>query len=105
MRTDTPPVCLEDYRPPDWLVKTVDLDVSLDPTATRVHATVSLEPNAAGVAGAPVVLDGDGLTLAGLKLDGATLAADRYAAPPDRLTISVPARPLRLDIETIVDPS
>src|ERR1700726_1793562 len=102
---DTPPVRLEDYRPPDWLVKTVDLDVSLDPTATRVHATLSLEPGPAGVAGAPVVLDGDGLTLAGLKLDGATLPADRYAATPDRLTISVPARPLRLDIETIVDPS
>jgi aminopeptidase N len=105
MRTDTAPVRLEDYRPPDWLVKTVDLDVSLDPTATRVRATLALAPNPAGVAGAPLVLDGDGLTLASLALDGAPLAADRYSATPDRLTIPVPARPLRLAIETIVDPS
>ena len=105
MRTDTAPVRLEDYRPPDWLVKTVDLDVSLDPTATRVRATLALAPNPAGVAGAPLVLDGDGLTLASLALDGAPLAADRYSATPDRLTIPVPPRPLRLAIETIVDPS
>jgi aminopeptidase N len=105
MPTDTAPVRLEDYRPPDWLVKSVDLDVSLDPTATRVRATLSLEPNPAGVAAVPVVLDGDGLTLTGLELDGVTLPADRYTATPDRLTIAVPARPLRLDVETIVDPS
>jgi aminopeptidase N len=105
MRTDTAPVRLEDYRPPDWLVKTVDLDVSLDPTATRVRATLALAPNPAGVAGAPLVLDGDGLTLASLALDGAPLAVDRYSASPDRLSIAAPARPLRLAIETIVDPS
>src|SRR6266508_2625272 len=27
------PVRLENYRPPDWLVETVELDVSLDPSA------------------------------------------------------------------------
>ena len=33
MRTEQArPVRLEDYRPPDWLVETVDLDVSLHPT-------------------------------------------------------------------------
>src|SRR5580704_3502087 len=105
MRTDTAPVRLEDYRPPDWLVKTVDLDVSLDETTTRVRATLALEPNPAGVAGAPLVLDGDELTLSSLALDGAPLAADRYSATPGRLSIAAPARPLRLDIETIVDPS
>src|SRR5580704_12315907 len=105
MRTDTAPVRLEDYRPPDWLVKTVDLDVSLDETTTRVRATLALEPNPAGVAGAPLVLDGDELTLSSLALDGAPLAADRYSATPGRLSIAAPARPLRLDIETNVDPS
>jgi aminopeptidase N len=106
MRTEEPrPVRLEDYRPPDWLVKTVDLDVSLDATATRVRARLALAPNPKGVARAPLVLDGDGLTLASLKLDGAPLAPDAYAVTPDRLTIKAPARPLTLDIETIVDPS
>jgi aminopeptidase N len=105
MPAERAPVRLEDYRPPDWLVETVDLDVSLDPKATRVRAALKLKPNPDGAAGSPLVLDGDGLTLASLKLDGATLPAERYTATPDRLTIDAPARPLTLDIETIVDPS
>jgi len=49
MRTETAkPVRLEDYRPPDWLVETVDLDVALNPTATRVRAMLSLKPNPNG---------------------------------------------------------
>ena len=54
-------VRLEDYRPPDWLVETVELDVSLHPTATTVRATLKLTPNAQAGAPAPIVLDGDGL--------------------------------------------
>ena len=46
MRTDqSPPVRLDDYRPPAWLVETVKLDVSLDQAATRVRATLDLKPN------------------------------------------------------------
>ena len=44
MRTDTArPVRLKDYRPPDWLVESVDLDVSLHPTKTRVRSGASAE--------------------------------------------------------------
>jgi len=107
MRTDTArPVRLEDYRPPDWLVETVDLDVALDATATRVRATLALKPNPQGTAGAPLVLDGDALTLTALALDDTPLTAGHYVATPDNLTIAVPPpRPLRLDIETVIDPS
>ena len=36
MRTETArPVRLEDYRVPDYLIDTVELDVVLHPTATR----------------------------------------------------------------------
>ena len=77
MRTDTAqPIRLKDYRPPDWLVETVSLDVSLHPTQTKVRATLALKPNPAAAA-APLVLDGDGLTLTGLKLDSAALPAIR----------------------------
>ncbi|MBV9426109.1 MAG: aminopeptidase N [Bradyrhizobiaceae bacterium] len=106
MRTEEPrPVRLEDYRPPDWLVKTVDLDVSLHPTATRVRARLALEPNPKGAPDAPLVLDCDGLTLKNLALDGAPLASDAYTATPGRLAIIAPWRALTLDIETHVDPS
>ena len=38
MRTEAArPVRLNDYRPPDWLVERVDLDVLLHPTETRVN--------------------------------------------------------------------
>jgi aminopeptidase N len=107
MRTEQArPVRLEDYRPPDWLVETVELDVSLHPTAARVRATLALKPNPQGAAPAPVVLDGDGLTLVSLKLDGAPLPADSFIATPDSLTLArPPAGPFRLEIETVVDPS
>jgi aminopeptidase N len=107
MRTEEArPVRLEDYRPPDWLVETVELDVSLDPAATRVRATLVLAPNGTGTAPAPLVLDGDDLTLTGLKLDGQALPPEQYVATSDRLTIAQPPqRPFRLEIETVVDPS
>jgi aminopeptidase N len=107
MRTEqSPPVRLQDYRPPDWLVETVDLDVALDPKATRVRARLALKPNPQAAAPAPLVLDGDGLDLRSLKLDGAVLAGERYVADPDRLTIAQPPqRPFRLEIETVLDPS
>jgi aminopeptidase N len=107
MRTEqAQPVRLQDYRPPDWLVETVHLDVALDRTATRVRARLRLRPNPAADAPAPIVLDGDGLSLVALTLDGVPLAEDRYVATPDRLSIAQPpAGPCELEIETVLDPS
>jgi aminopeptidase N len=107
MRTEEArPVRLEDYRPPDWLVETVELDVSLYSTATQVRAALTLRPNGSGAAPAPLVLDGDALNLRALKLDGAALPAEQFVATPDRLTIAQPPqRRFRLEIETVVDPS
>ncbi len=46
MRTEEPrPVRLKDYRPPDWLIETVALDVSLDATATTVRSKLTIRPN------------------------------------------------------------
>jgi aminopeptidase N len=107
MRTDQArPVRLADYQPPDWLVDTVELDFALDPTATRVKATLMLKPNPARPAGAPITLDGDGINLVSLSIDGEPLPADHFDATPDRLTITqAPPRPLKLTIETRVDPA
>jgi len=106
MRTEEPrAVRLQDYRPPDWLIETVDLDVSLHPTATTVRAKLRIKPNAAGTP-APLVLDGEELKLRSLALDGKELAAENFVATPDRLTLAqVPNRPFELTIETVVDPT
>jgi len=107
MRTEEArPVRLEDYRPPDWLVESVELDVCLDPTATQVRAALTLRPNGNGAAPAPLMLDGESLKLHALKLDGAALPPEQFVATPDRLTIAQPPqRRFRLEIETVVDPS
>ena len=106
MRTDiAQPIRLKDYRPPDWLVKTVSLDVSLHPTATRVRATLTLRPNPKA-ASAPLILDGDEVSLVSLKIDGTLLSSDSYIATSDRLTIPQPPNgPFALEIETVIDPS
>jgi aminopeptidase N len=106
MRTDiAQPIRLSDYRPPDWLVDTVHLDVSLHPTETRVRARLALRPNPQAPA-APVVFDGDGLALISLKIDGAEVPAAAFSATPERLTIpQAPNGPFTLEIETKVDPS
>src|SRR3989440_8927544 len=106
MRTEQArPVRLDQYRPPDWLVETVELDVSLHPTATKVRATLKMSPNPQTIP-APIALDGDGLTLISLKLDGQIMRPDGYIATPDRLTIAQPAAgTCYLQIETLVDPS
>ena len=107
MRTEQArPIRLLDYRPPDWLVATVNLDVSLHPARTRVRSRLRLRPNPDAAAPAPLVLDGDGLDLVSLKLDGQALAPADYAASPDSLTIAQPPnREFLLEIETVLDPS
>src|SRR5436305_3228268 len=107
MRTEQAgPVRLENYRPPDWLVETMELDVSLHPTATKVRATLRMSPNPKAGAPAPIVLDGDGLTLTSLKLDGSQMPGDSYVATPDSLSIpQPPAGTCYLQIDTLIDPS
>src|SRR6478735_7991632 len=106
MRTEEHrPVRLSEYRPPDWMVETVALDVKLHPTQTPVRSTLKLKPNPAAGAPAPLVLDGEGLTLVSLKIDGAPVPSGGYVAGPDGLTIAQPPhRPFTLEIETLVDP-
>ncbi|MFZ4533914.1 MAG: aminopeptidase N, partial [Alsobacter sp.] len=107
MRTDTAAaVRLEDYRPTDWLIDAVSLDVRLHPTQTRVRAVLDLRPNPAGRMGAPLVLDGDGIVLEGMSLDGQPIAATHLVATPQGLTLhQPPPGPFRLTIDTLLDPT
>ncbi len=103
---EAPPIRLVDYRPPEWLVETVHLDFALHPTATRVTAKLALKRNPRGTADAPLILQGDGLTLVRLAVDGAPLAGPSYDATPDQLTLAhPPADSFTLEIETLVDPT
>ncbi len=107
MRTEqAQPVRLADYRVPDYLVETVELDVRLARHETRITSKLSLRPNPAGRPGAGLALDGDALVLTSFRLDGAPAATEAYTATPDALTLfAPPSKPFVLEIETALDPA
>jgi aminopeptidase N len=107
MRTETAPIIrLEDYRPSDFLIDSVELDVKLHPTETRVVATLVMRPNPAGRSDAPLVLDGDELNLKSVALDGRILSEEEFEAVPQSLTIAqAPRQPFTLTIETEINPT
>ncbi|WP_018262893.1 aminopeptidase N [Methylobacterium sp. WSM2598] len=107
MRTESPPIVrLADYRPSDYLIDRVDLNVRLHPTETRISATLALRPNPRGEAGAPLHLDGDDLALLAVALDGQPTAPGAIELGPLGLTLHrPPQRPFVLSLETQVNPS
>src|SRR5262245_19653909 len=100
------PKLLVDYAPPDYLIEAVELDVALDPSETRINAKLRVRPNPEATDGKqPLVLNGEGLVLKSLALNGKRLAAEDYAVTETALTIpSVPAEPFTLDIATTCNP-
>ncbi|MGZ2482695.1 aminopeptidase N [Rhizobium pisi] len=107
MRTDTGQVIhLADYRPTDFVLERVDLTFELDPTETKVEARLIFHRRPGADPTAPIVLDGDELTLSGLLFDQVELEASRYDATPESLTVrDLPeSAPFELTITTIINP-
>ncbi|HVY20502.1 MAG TPA: aminopeptidase N [Bauldia sp.] len=103
MKTETAPVRLEDYRPPDFWIDTVELTFQLDPQKTRVTAKLALRPRDGAT---DLVLVGDELALVSVALDGAVLPAARYHATPQKLTVrGVPSGRFTLTVETEINPT
>ncbi len=90
MRTETPvSVHLADYTPYPFDVEQVDLRFDLDPDATKVRSELKLRRT--GGADAALVLDGEGLTLLSIAIDGKPLDPAAYEQTEKGLTIaSVP---------------
>ncbi len=107
MRTDTPQIIrLKNYRPSNYLIDTVHLDVSLDPKQTRVISKLKMRPNPAhsGKPGA-LQLDGSHIELISVALDGQQLDPKAYKRDAETLTIArVPDKPFNLEIVTVCDP-
>ncbi|MBH2950976.1 aminopeptidase N [Serratia marcescens] len=64
-----------DYRAPDYTTTDIDLDFSLDAETTRVTAVSKIKRQ--GTVGAPLVLDGEDLTLVSIQVDGQPWCAYR----------------------------
>jgi aminopeptidase N len=99
------PIRLDDYRPPDHLVDEVELTFSLDPAATEVRARLRVRRNPAAAAGnPPLVLDGEGLELVELRIDGDPLGTNRYTVDEERLTIEDVGQTCTLDTVVRIRP-
>ena len=93
-------IYLKDYRPPAFLISTIDLDVEIreDHALVRAVLQVSRNPKSAD-AGAPLALDGDEIELMSVALDGRTLAPGEYVLARESLTIA--KVPERFTLETL----
>ncbi|HQT88383.1 MAG TPA: aminopeptidase N [Acidiphilium sp.] len=97
---------LADYRPPAFLIDHVDLIFDLDPETTSVRATLSLRRNPAhGDDRAPLVLDGEDLSLKAVMLDGEPLGGNQYSCTDPHLTVFDPPDAFTLDTEVIIAPA
>jgi len=107
MRTETEhTIFLKDYRPSPYRIVSVDLDFKIGENETRVRALLTVEPQADTEPGTALVLDGDGLVLDSIAIDGAPLVLSAYAADETGLTlIEPPLRRFVLETEVTLKPA
>jgi len=107
MRTDTGRIVhLADYRPTDFVLERVDLTFELDPTETKVEARLIFHRREGVDVTAPLVLDGDDLTMTSLLFDQIEMDPSRYTATPESLTIrDLPeSTPFEITVVTMINP-
>jgi len=106
MRSETAPaIRLEEYQLPAYRIESVYLNIDLNPSATKVTTTLQVERQPGTREGAPLILDGDELTLKHISLNGAPLAGDTYTANANRLELATPpADPFELTLVTEINP-
>jgi aminopeptidase N len=109
MKSEHPkPILLADYRPPDFLIDAVDLDITLDPAHTRVVSRLSIRrnPDSEATGRIPLKLDGELLELESISLNGKKLRRPSYVVNDTSLTLaSPPKEPFTLEVTTFVNPS
>src|SRR5690554_6808584 len=106
MRTNQPQtIYLSEYQAPEYLVDHVSLRFELFEDGARVHSTLSIRRNpAAAQSSAPLELDGDGLTLESLALNGQPLASDEYQNEGDKLVVQAVPEVFELTVVTWIEP-
>ncbi|MGL6263792.1 aminopeptidase N [Aeromonas jandaei] len=91
----------QDYQTPLYWIDTIDLDFQLQEPQTRVTAITRIRRN--GEHNAPLVLDGEQLTLESIAIDG--IPCEHYEQGESSLTIfNLPAECV-LTIVTLLDPA
>ena len=102
MREPTPKtIFLKDYTPPAFLISTVELEVEIrdEDAIVRARLMLARNPDATDKA-APLVLNGDELTLQSIAIDGRKLKDGEYSVDAAKLTIA--GAPDSFKLETVV---
>ena len=81
-----PTVFLRDYRAPAWRITDAELEFELDAASTFVVAKLTVEQDSAQ-SGSPLILDGEGLELIELRVDGRLLTPEAFTLDARALTI------------------
>ncbi|TMM48121.1 aminopeptidase N [Qipengyuania marisflavi] len=93
----------EDYTPFPWLVPQVHLSFELGVEQTRVTSRLTVERNPAADASPTIRLNGDGLKLSELQVDGEPCST--HAMDGDDLVVTLPGERHELTIVTQIDPA
>jgi len=94
------PKFLKDYQPPAFLIDTVFLDFQLAEDNTEVESRLSIRRNPEATdQSAPLVLNGEDLTLLAICMNGQRLPEPRYSV--DAETMTIPDMPDRFTLEII----
>lgn len=94
---------LSDYTAPDFLIDSVDLTFHLEPHETRVRSQIQLRRH--GLHDRDLVLNGEGLTLQSVRLNGRTLSENQYRTTAHALIIPNVGDDAVLIIENQIDPA
>ena len=93
-----------DYSAPDYLVDTVEMGFDLDPNETRVANRMTLTRSPSSKT-QDILLHGNGLKLAQLRMNGIKLGKKDYAIESGDLRIFNAPEQATLEIETIIQPA
>ena len=108
MRTDQSTIVRRsEYLPPVFLVDHVGLEFDLDPARTLVRSRLALRRNPLAEASADaegLLLNGEGLRVVDIRLDGMPLAADRWRVTPAGLVVDDMPGSCELAIESEISP-
>jgi aminopeptidase N len=91
----------EDYTPPEWLVPETKLDFDLDPSTTRVTATLSVTRN--GDHAEPLRLDGAGQKPLSVTVDGVAVNDWRIDGEQLIIPLTGPAHVVETQVEIAPD--
>jgi len=94
-------IYLKDYTPLPYRVESLNLHFALDESATEVTARMQLRATDKAV---PLRLDGQGLELQAIRIDGVTLVEDAYRIDDESLTLLSPPAAFELEIVTRINP-